>query len=139
VGDPGPADPGAIPSIWPVSPSTGFVTREFSEGAGVVSNGHPGVDIAAPQGTLVVTTGDGTVAYASEDEVMGNLLAVDHFGAFLTRYGHNDQFLVRVGDRVRKGQPIALVGSSGQSNSPHLHYEVWQDGRPRDPRRFLPR
>jgi len=100
---------------------------------------HLGIDIAAPQGTLVLATADGRVVYAGVDAVQGQMLAIDHFGAYMTRYGHNSSLLVSEGELVRKGQPVAQVGSSGESSGPHLHYEVSESGRHQDPRLFLPR
>lgn len=131
-------DPRWMPSVWPVSRSVGWVTAEFVDRSGVMRKKHPGVDIAAPKGTFVKATADGEVVFAGLDEVLGRLVAIDHHGAFVTRYGHNALVLVSEGEAVRKGQPIALVGSSGRSSGPHLHYEVIEGGRHRNPRAFLP-
>ncbi len=127
------------PSIWPVSKSVGWVTAEFEETAGVLHNQHLGIDIVAPRGTPVHATADGRVVFAGVDEVLGLTVAIDHYdGAFVTRYGHNSSLLVAEGEEVRKGQPMALVGSSGLSSGPHLHYEVVEKGRHQNPRDFLP-
>ena len=133
-------DPRWMPSIWPVSSSSGWVTAEFDDRAGVLQKRHQGIDIAAPEGTVVLATADGKVAFAGMDEVFGQMVAIDHYSAFLTRYGHNSALLVSAGEQVRRGQPIALVGNSGRSSGPHLHYEVWEaSGQVRNPRDFLPR
>ena len=132
-------DPRRIPSVWPVSRSVGWVTAEFVDRSGVLQKKHPGVDIAASKGTFVKATADGEVVFVGLDEVLGHLVTIDHYDAFVTRYGHNASILVSEGEAVRKGQPIALVGSSGRSSGPHLHYEVIEGGRHRNPRQFLPR
>ncbi|MDA0748877.1 MAG: M23 family metallopeptidase [bacterium] len=127
-----------IPSIWPVSPSIGWVTAEFGNSDDVIKNRHGGIDIAAPAETPIYATADGKVVYADVHETLGFMVAIDHYGVFLTRYGHNASLLVSVGEQVRKGQPIALVGSSGHSSGPHVHYEVLVDGQPQNPRQYLP-
>lgn len=127
-----------IPDAWPVGRFEGLVTQEFTPSSGTVQTGHSGIDIAAAEGAIVTATADGRVIFAGEDEAMGLILSIDHFGVYLTRYGHNSSLLVRTGDAVRKGQPIALVGNTGRSSGPHLHYEIWQQGTPRNPRDFLP-
>ena len=121
-----------------MSRSLGWITAEFEEVEGVIRGKHLGIDIAAPKGATVYATADGRVVFANVDEILGQVVAINHFEAFMTRYGHNTSILVSVGEEVRKGQPIALVGSSGRSSAPHLHYEVLEGGRPRDPRRFMP-
>ena len=133
-----PSDPRWMPSIWPVPRSVGWVTAEFDDRDGLLPSRHLGIDIAAPQGTIVVATADGRVVYAGTDETLGHVVAVDHFGCFLSRYGHNASLLVSDGDEVRRGQPIGLVGTSGRSSGPHLHYEVREGGRARNPRDYLP-
>jgi hypothetical protein len=132
------SDTRLVPDVWPVGRFEGLVTKEFVPIAGTIKAGHQGIDIAASEGALVTATADGRIAFAGEDETLGLVLSVDHFGAYLTRYGHNSVLLVRTGDAVRKGQPIALVGNTGRSSGPHLHYEIWQHGTPRNPRNFLP-
>ena len=131
-------DPRWMPSIWPVPRSVGWVTDEFDDRGGLLPSRHLGIDIAAPEGTIVVATADGSVVYAGTDEILGHVVAVDHFGYFLTRYGHNSSLLVSEGDEVRRGQPIGLVGTSGRSSGPHVHYEVREGGRALNPREYLP-
>ena len=133
----GPTDPRSVPSIWPVVRSVGFVTRGYKPAEGVMLDGHAGLDIAAAEGTVVMAAADGRVTYAGEDEVFGLMVAVDHLGVYLTRYAHNAALIVEVGERVSKGQPIALVGNTGQSSGPHLHFEIWERGVPRDPMDYL--
>ena len=133
-------DPRWTPSIWPVSRSVGWVTAEFDDRSSVLQKRHLGIDVAAPEGTVILATADGKAVFAGLDEVFGQMVTIDHYGAFLTRYGHNSALLVSAGEQVRRGQPIALVGNSGRSSGPHLHYEIWEEsGRARNPRDFLPR
>lgn len=128
-----------VPAIWPVSPASGFVSREFEAQRGLFQNRHLGIDIAAPEGTPVQAAADGKVVFSGTENVLGLLVTLDHGGIYMTRYGHNGALLVGEGEEVRRGQHIALVGNSGESSGPHLHYEIIQDGRHRNPRDFLPR
>ncbi len=127
-----------VPSSWPVGRFDGVVTQEFVPPTGTVQKGHSGIDIAATEGAIVTATADGRVVFSGEDDLLGLVLSIDHFGAYLTRYGHNSALLIRSGEAVRKGQPVALVGTTGKSSGPHLHYEIWQQGTARNPRDFLP-
>lgn len=126
------------PSVWPISRAVGWVSQEFQIQSGMFRNQHLGMDIVAPEGTPVQATADGRVLVAGDDDVLGRLVVIDHGDGFLTRYGHNGALLVSEGERVRRGQHISLVGNSGHSSGPHLHYEVIENGRARDPRGFLP-
>ena len=123
-----------IPSGWPVE---GWITAGFEGKSTPSKRRHEGIDIAAQQGSVVKATADGTVSLAGWDDAFGNLVVIDHGGYFVTRYGHNSSMLVQQGDRVRRAQAIALVGNTGRSTAPHLHYEVIEKGQPKDPQRFL--
>jgi len=94
------------------SPFTG--RREF----------HEGIDIAAPVGAPIRVPADGVVVFAGRNGGYGKVVVVDHGYGFSTRYGHCSRILVRVGERVKRGQVIARVGNTGRSTAPHLHYEV---------------
>jgi len=124
----------SVPTAWP---TRGLVTRGFSSPGGPGAPYHPGLDIAARAGTPVQAAGDGTVVFAGSDPEYGNLVVLDHGLGFETRYGHNSRLLVQVGERVSRGQPIAAVGSTGNSTAPHLHLEIHKDGVPVDPQRYL--
>jgi len=100
---------------------------------------HFGIDIVAPVGTVVRAPADGQVRHASESGGYGNLVEIDHGLRFTTRLAHLDRVLVREGDAVRIGEPVGLVGVSGRTIGPHLHYEVIKDGRRVNPWRYLPR
>lgn len=101
---------------------------------------HDGVDFAGTRGDKVLASGNGTVSLIKKSEVtagFGNYIEVDHGQGFVTRYAHLGEIKVRQGQRVSKGQVIALIGISGGSIAPHLHYEVMKDGRHIDPMRVL--
>ncbi len=133
-----PVDARWIPLVWPISRSVGWVTAEFEERSGLVKNQHPGIDIAAVAGTVIRATADGMVVFAGVSEALGQMVAIDHSGVFLTQYGHTAALLVSEGEAVWRGQPIALVGNAGHGSGPHLHYEVLEGGEHRNPRRYLP-
>jgi murein DD-endopeptidase MepM/ murein hydrolase activator NlpD len=98
---------------------------------------HEGIDIPGDERTPVRATAPGTVVFAGEDDQYGFLVEVEHGNGVRTRYGHLYKALVRQGQRVRYRERIALMGSTGRSTGPHLHYEVIVDGKPRDPMNFI--
>jgi murein DD-endopeptidase MepM/ murein hydrolase activator NlpD len=98
---------------------------------------HNGIDFAAPPGTSVHATADGIVARATYSKDYGYLVLIDHGDGCSTLYAHNERLLVRAGEPILAGQPIALVGSSGRSTGPHLHFEVRQDGVRVDPEDYV--
>lgn len=98
---------------------------------------HYGADFAAPAGTWIVATADGTVAATVTSPTYGLAIDIDHGNGLITRYAHAEALLVRPGDWVQRGEPIARVGSSGLSTGPHCHYEVFRNGWSVDPRRFV--
>jgi murein DD-endopeptidase MepM/ murein hydrolase activator NlpD len=95
---------------------------------------HAGVDLAARVGSPVVATGDGTVSTAAWAGGYGLLVAVEHGRGRQTRYAHLSRLNVAAGQRVRQGDVIGFVGSTGRSTGPHLHYETRVNGRPINPR-----
>jgi len=98
---------------------------------------HPGVDFAGEEGAQVVSVATGVVTWAGEHMGYGNLVEINHGNGYLTRYGHNSRVLVKAGETVQKGQVLALVGSTGHSTGPHVHFEVLRDGSPVDPMAFI--
>jgi murein DD-endopeptidase MepM/ murein hydrolase activator NlpD len=98
---------------------------------------HPGVDFAGEEGAQVVSVATGIVTWAGEHLGYGNLVEINHGNGYLTRYGHNSKVLVKAGETVQKGQVLALVGSTGHSTGPHVHFEVLRDGSPVDPMAFI--
>ncbi len=95
---------------------------------------HTGLDFTAETGTPVYSTGDGTVEVAgSQGDGYGNKVLIKHGYGYETLYGHNSKVLVRAGEKVKRGQTIALVGNTGKSTGPHCHYEVWKNGNKINP------
>lgn len=100
---------------------------------------HSGLDVAAPLGTPVVAAGKGTVTFSGSDGGYGNVVIIEHGdGNVTTRYGHLARYDVSAGDTVVSGQQIGLVGSTGRSTGPHLHFEVRIDDKTIDPRLVYP-
>ena len=98
---------------------------------------HTGQDFAAPMRTSVFSTAPGDVTFAGRRGAYGNMVEIDHGLGLKSRYAHLNAILVEEGDRVLTGQEIGLVGNTGRSTGPHLHYEIWVDGAPRNPNDFL--
>jgi len=98
---------------------------------------HPGVDFGAPMGTPIHAAGDGVVVFAGVESGYGNYTCINHGNGIATCYGHQSLLLVKVGDQVKRGQVIGLVGSTGYSTGPHLHFEVRINGAVTDPLPWL--
>jgi murein DD-endopeptidase MepM/ murein hydrolase activator NlpD len=98
---------------------------------------HKGIDFAAPEGTKVTSVAAGLVTFAGERAGYGEMVEVNHGNGMATRYCHNETLLVKQGDMIRKGQEVALMGSTGRSTGPHLHFEVLKNGAQVDPLRFI--
>ncbi|MGZ3726931.1 MAG: M23 family metallopeptidase [Pseudobdellovibrio sp.] len=98
---------------------------------------HAGLDIVASPGTLVRAPADGVVSFAGWDEQYGKLVSIDHGYGVLTRYAHNSQIFVQVGQKISKYDVISATGSTGRSTGPHLHYEVRVNGVPVDPSNYI--
>lgn len=98
---------------------------------------HKGIDIAGKAGSDVLALGDGVVIWSGKRNGYGNLVEIDHGKGYITRYGHNREPLVQAGDTVRKGQAVALMGSTGRSTGPHVHIEVLRNGKQVNPAKYL--
>jgi murein DD-endopeptidase MepM/ murein hydrolase activator NlpD len=94
---------------------------------------HKGIDFAGKEGSPVMSTAAGLVVWSGSRYGYGELVEIDHGGGMVTRYGHNKAVNVKVGDVVTKGQSIAIMGSTGRSTGPHVHYEVLRKGKQVDP------
>jgi murein DD-endopeptidase MepM/ murein hydrolase activator NlpD len=127
----------ATPVGWPVpgALSSGFGKREHPRTG--ESTFHSGVDIRASTGTPVKATADGVVSVSGWVAGNGNIVVIEHGHGFNTAYAHNKQNLVKVGQRVKRQDTIALSGATGVTTGPHLHYEVWKQGRQVNPISFL--
>lgn len=100
---------------------------------------HEGVDFAGKDGSDIIAVAAGVVTWSGKRYGYGNLVEVNHGGGYVTRYAHAKDILVKVGDVVEKGQTVALMGSSGRSTGPHVHFEVLRGGKPVDPLRYVNR
>ena len=98
---------------------------------------HAGIDFAAREGANVQSVAAGIVSDVGERFGYGLLVEINHGSGYVTRYGHNDTALVQVGDRVHKGQAIAMIGSTGRSTGPHVHFEVLLNGRTVNPYEYI--
>jgi len=103
------------------------------------SSWHQGVDFAGKAGSDIVAVASGVVTWSAERYGYGQMVEISHGGGFTTRYAHNKENLVKQGDLVKKGQVVALMGSSGRSTGPHVHYEVYKHGRPVEPANYVRR
>lgn len=123
---------GGTPLAWPLK---GVLYGRYGVRAG---QRHDGIDIAAPEGAPVRAAADGTVIFAGDQPGYGALVIMKHANDLVTLYAHNSRVLVKDGQRVSRGDPIARVGQTGRTTGPHLHFEVRQGTRPRNPLLFLP-
>jgi len=98
---------------------------------------HKGIDFAGKRGSKVMAVAAGVVTWAGSRYGYGNLVEIDHGNGYVTRYGHNMKVLVKVGERVKQGQPIALMGSTGRSTGPHVHFEVRHNGVAVNPAKYV--
>jgi murein DD-endopeptidase MepM/ murein hydrolase activator NlpD len=127
-------DPESLPTMLPIE---GYLTTHFQRRSWFQKRTHQGIDIAAEKGSVIHAAGSGIVVQANWTPDLGHMVIINHGHGFLSYYGHAMRLLVVQGDQVKKGQAIALLGSSGISSAPHLHFEVWKDGEPLDPETFL--
>jgi murein DD-endopeptidase MepM/ murein hydrolase activator NlpD len=127
-----------IPSGRPVT--EGWLSSGFGKRADPFTGKqeyHDGVDFAGKEGADVMSVGDGVVTWSGKRSGYGNLVEINHGNGYVTRYGHNREQLVEVGETVKKGQMIALMGSTGRSTGPHVHFEVLRNGKPVNPSRYI--
>lgn len=128
----------ALPKLWPVD---GVLTSPFGFRHAPFGRGwrmHTGVDIGAPYGAPIYSTSDGLVTFSGWHSGNGQMIEIDHGHDVTTRYCHASRLNVGPGDLVVAGDVIALVGSTGMSTGPHLHYELHIDGEKVDPLEYLP-
>jgi murein DD-endopeptidase MepM/ murein hydrolase activator NlpD len=128
----------ATPSIMPTQ---GWLSSAFSSMRAHpilhVARPHEGIDVTAPMGSPIEAPAAGTVIDAGWESGYGNTVKIDHGFGIVTKFAHASKLLVRTGQRVSRGQRIALVGNSGLATGPHLHYEVHVKGRPVDPLKYV--
>ena len=127
----------ATPSVWPVAGwlSSAYGTRKdpFTKD----KDFHPGLDISADYGQPILATGDATVTTAGANGAYGNMVTLDHGFGIVTKYGHLSRLGVMGEQRVKRGDVIGYVGSTGRSTGSHLHYEIWMNGRLTNPMALL--
>jgi len=133
--------PRYMPSIVPVSLEKGWVSSEFGMRTHPITGKrrmHCGIDLAVDEGVPIRTTADGKVIFAGEGRGYGKHVQIDHGNGIETRYAHASVLKVKAGDFVRRGQVISLAGHTGTATGDHLHYEVRVNGKPVNPREYLP-
>ena len=125
------------PSIWPatgwLTSGFGFRTNPFTG----LNQMHEGLDISNRVGSLIVAPADGIVSDMGNDQVHGRILVISHGFGMTSRYSHLDKFLVKVGQKVKRGEKVAEVGLTGKTTGPHLHYEVRLNGIQVNPMRYI--
>ena len=127
-----------IPSGRPIR--KGWLSSKFGKRADPFTGKqehHKGVDFAGREGADVLAVGDGVVTWSGKRSGYGNLVEINHGNGYVTRYGHNKANTVEAGETVKKGQQIAMIGSTGRSTGPHVHFEVLRNGRQVNPAKFI--
>jgi len=127
----------STPSIKPVN---GWITSKFGYRKSPFTGQkefHSGLDIANKIGTKLIATANGKISYAAKKMYIGNLIIIDHGFGRVTKYGHLQKLLVKRGQKVKRGDVIGLMGNSGRSTGPHVHYEVRINGAPVNPLKYI--
>jgi murein DD-endopeptidase MepM/ murein hydrolase activator NlpD len=122
--------------------ASGFISSYFGERSDPFDGRdafHKGVDFAGAAGSKVVAVAAGVVTWAGERSGFGKMIEINHGDGYVTRYGHNERTLVSVGETVQRGEPVALMGSTGRSTGPHVHFEVLHNGRQVNPLSYIGR
>jgi len=127
-----------IENVPTTPPIEGVVTAGFARSTIFKEDQHVGIDIAIRVGDVVIAAAEGVVVFSNWTYRSGNSIILYHGNDYFSVYGHNSRNLVRVHDRVHRGDPIALGGDTGISRGPHLHFEIWKKGVPIDPRELIP-
>ncbi len=123
-----------------IRPTSGWMTSRFGRRVSPFTGRkefHKGVDIANRKGTAILATANGIVSFAGKKGAMGNVIVIDHGHGILTRYAHLSEALKKRGEKVKRGDIVAQMGSSGRSTGPHLHYEVHLNGVPVNPTKYI--
>lgn len=130
---PATSQPDAQSWTWPLAVS-GYMTQPLVENA---DRNHPGIDIAVPTGSYILAAADGTVKEAAEDPGYGLFVQIDHGNGLYSLYGHASELYVARGLQVRRGEVVAMSGSTGNSTAPHLHFEIVRHGTLVDPQSMV--
>lgn len=126
------------PAGWPVG--SGWISSGFGERNDPFTGKraqHEGLDFAGAKGSDILGVASGVVTWAGPRQGYGNLLEIDHGNGYITRYAHNDELLVKVGDGITAGQTVARMGATGRASSPHVHFEVLYQGKAINPYQFV--
>jgi len=124
-----------IPTILPVR---GYITKRFLAGRDAGNRVHYGIDIVAKLKSVIQASGSGVVIFANWTYDYGYTIIIDHNNGFISYYKHNHKLLVSQGDFITQGMAIALLGNTGISSAPHLHFEIWKNGKPINPEILIP-
>jgi len=127
----------SIPAIRPIK---GWITSGFGYRKSPITGlreFHKGLDIAAAKGTPIIASADGIVSFAGKKGALGKVIVIDHGHGMVTRYGHIHKSLKKRGDKVKRGETIALVGRTGRTTGSHVHYEVRLNGIPVNPKKYI--
>jgi len=127
----------STPSIWPVR---GYLSASFGNRMDPFTGQpdfHPGLDVSTPTGTPIHAPADGVVISCADKGGYGHSIVLDHGNGILTRYGHLASYVVKAGQRVRRGDILGAVGSTGRSTGPHLHYEIWIRDQAQNPIHYI--
>jgi murein DD-endopeptidase MepM/ murein hydrolase activator NlpD len=131
----------STPAIRPISKGAkSWVTSRFGYRKSPFTERrefHKGYDISSRKGTPILATADGVITFVGKKGLLGNTVVIDHGHGMVTRYGHCDKFLKKRGDKVKRWEPIALMGNTGRSTGPHVHYEVHLNGMPLNPEKYM--
>lgn len=131
-------DDALLPSGMPVA--KGYVVSSYGVRTDPFTgrkSRHLGVDFDAPRGASVLAVADGVITWSGWRGGYGNVIEIDHGNGYMTRYAHNSKLTRDVGERVHAGGEVAKVGSTGRSTGPHVHFEVWLDGKPVNPMTYV--
>jgi murein DD-endopeptidase MepM/ murein hydrolase activator NlpD len=123
-----------------IRPTRGWTTSKFGYRKSPFTGRrefHKGYDIATKDGAPILATADGVVTYAGRKGLLGNTIIIDHGHGMVTRYAHCKKFVKKRGDKVKRWEKIALVGNTGRSTGPHVHYEVHLNGIPVNPEKYM--
>ena len=120
------------PTISMVAPIEGFVTQALDS-----LKNHNGIDIVSKKGDIIKAAGSGVVVFSGSSGNLGNTLIISHPYNYFTLYGHCDTIFVKERQLINKGDGIALLGNSGETTAPHLHFEIWRNDIAIDPRKII--
>ena len=120
-------------NIPDIQPTDGIISKDFN-----LSTLHFGIDIVSDESTPIVAIASGVVIYSDYSKELGNGIVIDHQNGYQSHYYHNEENFVKKNEKIDRGMLIGKIGNTGVSTGPHLHFEIWKDGKPIDPLNFFP-